>query len=71
MTEGILSEFPADSSRPRSAPQMLWDLAEGITSCYVQVLFWLDPVALTTKEDGRPERDQEANMFVANFPPML
>lgn len=52
------------------APRMLWDLAEAITSCYVQVVFWLDPVALTTKEDrSRSEHNQQANVFVANFPP--
>lgn len=53
-----------------SAPWMLCDLAEAITSCCVQVVFWLDPVALTTKEDrSRSECNQEVNVFVANFPP--
>lgn len=49
-------------------PRMLWDLAEAITSCCAQVLFWLDSAALITKEDRRSERNQEASVFAASFP---
>lgn len=44
---------------------VLQDPAEAITPCYLQVLFWPDPVALTTKEDHRSECNQERNVFVS------
>lgn len=44
---------------------VLQDPAEAITPCYLQVLFWSDPVALTTKEDHRSECNQERNVFVS------
>lgn len=44
---------------------VLQDPAEAITPCYLQVLFWPDPVALATKEDHRSECNQERNVFVS------
>lgn len=50
---------------------MFRDPAEAITSCYLQVLFWPERVALTTKENHGSECNQEGNTFVGNFSPVV